>query len=279
MSHAITRFPDSGLPGWAAEDLAALAAAARLLEHPSLAARLANKLGSPIESGIRKLPKGWQEKVQRASQAALQQALALALKTIGAKPSRFPSLARKLHGAAVAGTGAVGGAFGLLALPVELPITTGIMLRSIAKIAQSEGENLAQPEARLACIEVFALGGPSPKDDAAESGYFAARAALAGAMGEASRFLVEKGLAEPGAPVLVRFVARIAQRFSVQVSEKAAAEFVPILGAAGGATINVVFIDHFQSMARGHFAVRRLERKYGQGAVRAAYASLRQRSR
>jgi hypothetical protein len=31
------------------------------------------------------------------------------------------------------------------------------------------------------------------------------------------------------------------------------------------------FIDHFQELARAHFVVRRLERRYGKSAVRAAY--------
>ena len=44
-----------------------------------------------------------------------------------------------------------------------------------------------------------------------------------------------------------------------------------VVGAAGGALINTLFIDHFQDMARGHFVVRRLERVYGTDAVRAAY--------
>jgi hypothetical protein len=34
------------------------------------------------------------------------------------------------------------------------------MLRSIADIARSEGEDLSDPEAALSCVEVFALGGP-----------------------------------------------------------------------------------------------------------------------
>ena len=33
---------------------------------------------------------------------------------------------------------------------------------------------------------------------------------------------------------------------------------------SGGAAINVLFIDHFQNMARGHFTVRRLERAFGE---------------
>ncbi len=257
----------------AAEDRAALATAVRLLEHPSLAARLTNLLGAPIEGALARLPRGWQAKVQNASRAALERALALALKTLNERPARFPKLARRLHGAAVAGTGALGGAFGLLALPLELPITTGIMLRAIASVARAEGEDLQRPEARLACLQVFALGGPGKSDDAAETGYFAVRAALAGALSEASAYLAQKGITKEGAPVLLQLVTRIAQRFSVQVGEKLAAELLPLIGAVGGATINLVFIDHFQSMARGHFAVRRLERTYGTEVARAAYAA------
>jgi hypothetical protein len=50
------------------------------------------------------------------------------------------------------------------------------------------------------------------------------------------------------------------------------------LGAAGGAAINVAFMDHFQDMAEGHFTVRSLERKYGAEVVRAAYEKLSART-
>jgi len=46
------------------------------------------------------------------------------------------------------------------------------------------------------------------------------------------------------------------------------------VGAAGGALVNTLFIDHFQNMARGHFIVRRLEKEYGADVVERAYASL-----
>jgi hypothetical protein len=42
-----------------------------------------------------------------------------------------------LHRALVTASGAVGETFGLAALPVELPASTVIMLRSIADIARS----------------------------------------------------------------------------------------------------------------------------------------------
>jgi len=56
-------------------------------------------------------------------------------------------------------------------------------------------------------------------------------------------------------------MANLASRFGVFVTDKIAAEMIPILGAIGGASINLLFIDHFQAAARGHLIVRRLERK------------------
>ena len=47
-------------------------------------------------------------------------------------------------------------------------------------------------------------------------------------------------------------------------------------GAAGGAAVNLIFINHFQDMARGHFTVRRLERKYGEEMIRSEYERIRQ---
>ena len=66
-------------------------------------------------------------------------------------------------------------------------------------------------------------------------------------------------------------ISQISSRFGLQVTEKAAAQSLPLLGAAGGAVINSLFIDHFQNMARGHFIVLRLEQVHGQEIVRQAY--------
>jgi hypothetical protein len=148
------------------------------------------------------------------------------------------------------------------------------MLRAIAEIARGEGEDLADPEAALACLQVFALGGRSDTDNLAESGYFAVRSALAKSVSEAARFLTERGIAE-GAPAFVRLVAQIASRFGLVVSQKVAAQAVPVVGAIGGAAVNAAFMDHFQAIARGHFTVRRLERAYGKAPVHLAYVEIR----
>jgi hypothetical protein len=57
------------------------------------------------------------------------------------------------------------------------------------------------------------------------------------------------------------------------------AESAPLLGGLTGAAINFAFLDHFQDMATGHFIIRRLERLYGQEAIRKAYEEALQRHR
>jgi hypothetical protein len=71
--------------------------------------------------------------------------------------------------------------------------------------------------------------------------------------------------------VIGSLVSEIATRFSVVVTERSAASALPVLGAVGGATVNMMFMNHFQRVARGHFVVRRLERKYGVDVVRRLY--------
>ena len=60
------------------------------------------------------------------------------------------------------------------------------------------------------------------------------------------------------------------------MTQKIAAQTLPIIGALGGAAVNYAFIEHFQEMARGHFTVRRLERAYGKVAARAEYERIAQ---
>lgn len=254
-------------------DLEALRLARALLENPGLAARITNMIGSPIEKGLDMLPAGWSKKIGAITKAALVKATDVAIFTLKDQPSDNSS--NRWHKFSVAATGGVGGFFGLAGLAVELPISTTIMMRSIADIARSEGESPSRPDTRMACLEVFALGGKSALDDGAESGYYIVRAALAQAIGQASEYVAGSaaaGMAAP--PALMRLITVVSQRFGIQVTEKAAAQAMPAIGAAGGALINTLFIDHFQDMARGHFIVRRLERSYGKEAVRQAYDAL-----
>ena len=255
------------------QDLADLRRAHALLENPGLAAKFSAYLGSPIERGMKLLPAKMQKAIHSSTETALRKALAYAVKSLSRRSAGASS--DRLHKLAAAASGAAGGAFGLPALAIELPLSTTIMLRSIADIAAAEGEDLKQLDAQLGCLTVFALGSDrKADDDAAESGYFAARTALAEAMQEAIKHLAKKGMGKSGGPALLRLITLIASRFGVSVSEKAAAQMVPVIGAAGGALINTLFIGHYQDMARGHFIVRRLERAHGEATVREAYERL-----
>ena len=255
------------------EELADLKRAKRILENPGVAARFSAMLGSPVEKGMKMLPARLQKSIHAATEAALMKALDVAVRTLGAK--RPSSSSDRLHKLGAATSGAIGGAFGIAALGIELPVSTTLILRSIADIASAEGEDPRHIETKLACLSVFALGSTrDQRDNAAESTYFAARSALATAVTEASKYLAEKGLSKGGAPALLRLVALIASRFGVVVTQKSAAQMIPVLGAAGGAMINTIFIGHYQDMARGHFIVRRLEKIHGAEPVRLAYERL-----
>jgi len=264
------------VPAMSDRDRSDLIQAKLLLENPGIAARIANFVGVPIEVLLsKKLPKPVARKVNELTHAALVGALRSAIFTMKAgsvQPART-----KTHKLAVAVTGGVGGVFGWLGLAVELPVTTTVMLRSIADIARSEGEQLDDPAAAMACLEVLAHGGRSRSDDGSESGYFAVRAMLAQQMSAAAQYIAAHGFANKGAPAVIALIANIASRFSITVSEKVAAQAVPVVGAIGGAALNTLFLDHFQAMARGHFIIRRLERTYGPVVVKQLYMQLEPR--
>jgi hypothetical protein len=255
------------------DDLAALRQAVRSLEQTTWAGRLANLAGRQIELAGHLVPERAAQLISSATQTALQVTMRAALMTLS---TRYAPAAPRFHKTLVAASGAAGGAFGLLSLPIELPISTTIMLRSIAEIARAEGEDLSQPEAALNLLEVFALGARQSGQDLSESGYFAVRAVLARTVTEAARYIVEKSAVDEAAPVLVRLIASIAGRFGMVVSQKLAAQSIPVIGAVGGAAVNLAFMDHFQDVARGHFTIRRLERAYGVDAVRQEYEQVRQ---
>src|SRR6516164_473501 len=245
-------------------DREALTAAVQRLESPGLVARLAALAGKPVGLIQSALPATASTAVAKLAKRALERALDVALFSL---QNRSIIGGRKLHSGLACASGAIGGAFGLAALAVELPVSTTIMLRAIAAIAQEEGEDLADPRTGLACLEVFALGGPRD-EDSAEADYFVVRAMLARGLAD---FAIDKGAIGESAPVLVRFLTQIASRFGVIVSEKIAAQAVAVVGAVGGAAVNLAFIEHFQDLARGHFTVRRLERVYGADTVRSEY--------
>lgn len=255
-----------------AKDLEDLRVAKRKLESPSLTVELAALIGQPLEAGIRLLPKRFSGQIQSITQAALLRAIDIAINSLAKKPKSGTHEA--MHRWLTVGAGAIGGAAGVWALPVEIPISTTLVLRSIADIARDEGHDLTRLDIRLACLEVFALGGTGAQDNAAESSYWLIRASLGKAFADAATHLAQRGLATESAPALVRLATTLASRFSINLSAQVAAKAIPVVSAVSGATINLLFMQHFQEMARGHFIIKRLEDKYGTDVVQSVYANL-----
>jgi len=254
------------------------------LEREGLVTRLSELTGEPVSKILRRMPKVVSQQIHNVVQGALSQSLEVALYKMDIGLPGLGATGFKLMSGI---TGGVSGFFGMATLAVELPVTTTLMLRSIAGIAQQQGEDLNQPGARLACLEVFALG-PRTREhvsdaSAAETSYYAARAFLAKAVSEAAQVYAERGIAQQSSPVIIELITAIGSRFGLVVSEKVAAAAIPVIGAIGGAAVNLVFMEHFQNLAKAHFAIRRLERQHDRAEVQRVYKSyaqtLRERGR
>ncbi len=270
-------------------DRAFIAAAVRKLERPGRLVEFLNTMGKPAEAIIKALPDWAGSRIERALQRALLDAVGWAAKTLDGSihsdeksVSMLSNVVVKSRGAmhvtAAAILGGFGGAFGIAALPLELPVTTLVILRSIAAIARDFDADLDDPVTRLECVSVLSLGGPSLSDDAMESSYLTSRLGLALLLRDAGRFISGKttfqlaeALARGAAPEVTRLIAAIAGRFGYMVLDLAYAEMVPIAGAVGGAALNGYFARFFNQIAYYHFGLRRLERIYGEDVVQEIY--------
>jgi hypothetical protein len=249
-------------------DLRELGHAKALLENPSFTVRLSKLIGAPIDAAMAMIPKPVHEKINLLANAALSRALQVAIATTRSR-AKTPSTG--FHKILAGASGGIGGAFGVAALAVELPVSTTIMLRSIVEIARSEGHDPALMETKLDCLAVFALNGAKNANNPNEAAYWVARLALQQSLTDAATFLAGKTVVDRSSPAVARLIGTIAARYGVLISEEAAAKAMPILGAVGGSVVNVIFMDHFQHMAHGHFIIRRLEKRYGVDEVRRQY--------
>jgi len=258
------------------EDLEALRASKLKMEEIGWAMKGLNRIGGVLETGIDKLPQKQQKWLQELAHKVLHTVVQANLKTmnkgkINSKPSN------RTYKALVTSSGIIGGTFGATAFAVDLTVATKFMMRSILDIARSEGEDLNSYDTQLACLQVLALGGKSKHDDNLDTGYYATRLALSSAVKNATAFVSQQGMGailQGSNNSLIKLIGAVASRFSIQVSEKFVAQAIPVIGAAGGGSINLAFINHFQSMAKAHFTIRRLERKYGALMVKNSYDSL-----
>jgi len=249
--------------------------AVSILERESFVAKLTELTGEPVTRIMKMLPKVASNGIHRAVQTALNQALGVALN--GLDREHAFEVAPWAFQAISGITGGAGGFFGMPGLLVELPVTTILILRSVATIARRRGEDLSDPAVRLACLEVLALGPKGRRGLVAETSYYAARTFLAKTVSEAAANFLERGVTNTAAPAIVDLVSSVGARFGTAVSEKTAAGAIPVIGAIGGAAINLAFMNHFQKLAWAHFSVRWLERKHGADPIRQHYERMLRR--
>ena len=242
--------------------------AVRKLESPNFTAKLADYAGRPINSAIKYMPKTISNGMSAALRAAIFKCLTIAIDSVG--EPRHKILTPDWSAVMISGaSGAFGGFFGPVALPFELFITTTIMLRSIANIADQEGEDIQELETMLACLEVFAIGGRGGGE--VDIDYYAVRMVMSKLTKELAVLLMERGAVSASSPIVAKLVGEIVTRFGLVISEMSASSAIPLIGAFGGATVNMIFMDYFQRVSHGHFTIRRLEKIYGVTAVRTAY--------
>jgi len=258
------------------DDLARLRSAVLRLEQHSFAGRLTRLAGKPVQLLASSLPPAANALIASSSRKGIEAAVGIARKTLTSRPTRR---SRPLHTAMATVSGAAGGAFGLAALPFEVPASTVIMTRAILEIARAQGEDITNPATALSCVEVFAFGGRPDRKDLEESGYFTTRGILAGSVTESARFIAQHGLRADASPAIVRFINQIARRFGIILSQKVAAQAIPIIGGLGGAGANYIFAEHFQDVGGAHFTVRKLERIYGRERIREEYERIARDSR
>ncbi|MBV9521753.1 MAG: EcsC family protein [Alphaproteobacteria bacterium] len=210
-----------------------------------------SSLGNVAERGLKKVPQEWQAELVTKTREVLDFAQRVSIARMDNEPGRQSSAT--LYAAVAAVSGAGSGTLGLPAVLAELPITTGLILRSIADVGRSCGERLDDPQFTATCIEVFAYGGPLEEDDDADIAFLMTRL---------------------GAVELADFIGKVAIRYAAAMTPRILAMSVPVAGALLGAGINWTYMRFYQSMAQVLFTLLPIERVHDSAQVRSCFASL-----
>ncbi|WP_293451858.1 EcsC family protein [Planktotalea sp.] len=199
-----------------------------------------NLVGGQAENLLERLPDTVKDRLEDATNKALNVALIAATRSRGIVPDQ----SKWLNTAAATAMGAAGGAGGLPTALAELPVTTTVLLRAIQGIAAEYGFDPLEPNIQAECLQVFAAAGPLANDDGADMGFLSARVTLSGT-------------------TVQGIIARIAPRLSAALGQKLAAQAIPIIGAVAGAATNYAYTSYYQEMAHVHFGLLRTGEKHG----------------
>jgi hypothetical protein len=231
--------PDAG------PEIASLAA--RQLQADGPLMRLLHKFGGKIEGQMAHLPKPVRRQIERVTTDALTRAV-----TVAGHGRHAPDFGPRAAPALAALTGAVGGAGGIVTALAELPVTITVILHAILRAAEAEGFDTTLPEVRAEALRVLMAGGPLDDDDGINTSFIGARMTLTG-------------------PALHKLLAKIVPGFATVLSQKLAAQTVPVLGALTGAALNAAFLTHYRELAHIRFGLLRLTVLHGAEPVRAQF--------
>ena len=211
------------------------ALARRYREASGVGIQVLNMIGGQADNLLDRLPASARDRLDDATEAALNVALRAAQGSrgvVGDQPGW-------LNTAVTTAMGAAGGFGGLPTALGELPVTTTILLRAIQGVAAEHGFDPAAESVQFDSLRVFTAAGPLSDDDGADLAFLSTRVALTGGAVKA-------------------LIARIAPRLSVVLGQKLAAQAVPVLGAVAGAATNYAYTSYYQEIAHVHFGLRRL---------------------
>ena len=223
------------------------AIAARQVKANGPLMRVINKFGGKIESQMAHLPDGVRRQIERITTEALTKAV-----TLAGHGRNAPDFGPRAAPALAAFTGALGGAGGIATALAELPVTITVILHAILRAAEAEGFDTTLPEVRAEALRVLMAGGPLDDDDGINTSFIGARMTLTG-------------------PALHKLLAKIVPGFTTVLSQKLAAQAVPLLGAVTGAGLNAAFLTHYRELAHIRFGLLRLTVLHGAEPVRAQF--------
>lgn len=209
--------------------------------------KFVNFVGGKAENALEALPDGMKDTIEAATAAAMQRCYEAATTVSGS--AFVPATGMWANKAFASLTGALGGLGGLPSTLVELPFSVTTIFTAIQKVAAQHGFDPQDPAIKLECISVFGSGGPLNDDDAIEFSYLASRVAVNGTVVQA-------------------LIARYAPKLALVLSQKLAAQMVPVLGAVSGAGLNYTFISYFEEMAQVKFKLLKLAQQHGPERVR-----------
>ena len=193
-----------------------------------------NSVGQRADNLTGQLPKSVQESLYFAT----EKALGVAVRAADLSHRVLPKEDARLTRLVAAAMGAAGGVGGFGTALAELPLTTTLFLRSIQSAAKDEGFDPTADSVRFDSVRIFASSGPLVSDEA-DLAFMATRMALTG-------------------PTLQALAGKVAPRLAVVFGKKIAAQALPVMGAAAGASINTLYANYYREMAHVHFGVRRL---------------------